>query len=459
MRLLNPDALKGELTVDRVRIIGGGLAGCEAAWQLASRGVDVVLYEMRPERQTPAHSTDLLGELVCSNSLKSEELTNAAGLLKAEMRLLGSLIIHAADAARVPGGSALAVDRIEFASFLTSRIEQHPRVKVVRQEITELDPEDEQITIIATGPLTSTAFAQSLKELTGEEYLYFYDAAAPIVTAESLDMSKLFWGSRWGKGGDDYLNSAMTEEQYQAFWNALVSAEKHPIKDFEKEVFFEACMPVEELAKRGRDTLAFGPLKPVGLVPPGWTDRPYAVVQLRIDNRERTLLNLVGFQTNLRWGEQDRVFRMIPGLENAEFVRYGVMHKNVYINSPSVLRDTGQVRAYPHILIAGQLSGVEGYLESAASGILAGINAYRLVRNEEPLSLPCETMLGALMSYISDRSKEALQPMHASFGLLPSATARGGRKQKRQAQAEKALAKLGDHLRSHSLLQQIGELQ
>lgn len=440
--------------MQRVHVVGGGLAGCEAAWQLASRGVDVVLYEMRPERQTPAHTTGLLGELVCSNSLKSEELSNASGLLKAEMRLMGSLVMQAAEAARVPGGSALAVDRTVFASFLTARIEQHPRVEVVRQEITELDPSDGQVTVVATGPLTSAQLAQSLKRLTGEEYLYFYDAAAPIVAAESLDMAKLFWGSRWGKGGDDYLNAPMTEVQYETFWRALVAAERYPLKDFEREVFFEACMPIEELAKRGRDTLAFGPLKPVGLMPPGWTDRPYAVVQLRIDNRERTLFNLVGFQTNLRWGEQDRVFRLIPGLENAEFVRYGVMHRNVYINSPSVLRDTGQMRSYPHILIAGQLSGVEGYLESAASGILTGINAWRLVNGQEPLSFPRETMLGALMSYISDQSKETLQPMHAAFGLLPPVAVRGGRRQRRQAQAERAIAALRGFLRDQGLLQQ-----
>lgn len=441
--------------MDRVRIIGGGLAGCEAAWQLASRGIDVTLYEMRPMQLTPAHSTGFLGELVCSNSLKSEELTNGAGLLKAEMRLLGSLIMQAADASRVPGGAALVVDRTEFATYLTNHLEQHPRVTIVRQEVTDLDPSAEGVTVVASGPLTSPALAESLKRLTGEEYLYFYDAAAPIVTFESLDMSKLFWGSRWGKGDEDYLNAPMTEEQYDSFWRALVSAERHPLKEFEKEVFFEACMPIEELARRGRDTLAFGPLKPVGLVPPGWTSRPYAVVQLRIDNRDRTLFNLVGFQTNLKWGEQDRVFRMIPGLENAEFVRYGVMHRNVYINSPSLLKVTTQMRDYPNILIAGQLSGVEGYLESAASGILAGINASRLIQGQSALSLPTDTMLGALMSYICDESKETLQPMHASFGLLPPVTVRGGRKQRRQAQAERALDSLRSFLQEHGLVQDV----
>jgi methylenetetrahydrofolate--tRNA-(uracil-5-)-methyltransferase len=435
-----------------VRIIGGGLAGSEAAWQLASRGIDVSLYEMRPGRMTPAHSTGLLSELVCSNSLKSEDLSNAAGLLKAEMRMMGSLTMQAADKARVPAGAALAVDRAEFATSVTAALEQHPRVHIFREEFADVDPSDDTVTIIATGPLTSESLISSIKALTGAEYLYFYDAAAPIVSAESLDMSRLFWGSRWGKGESDYLNAPMTKEEYEAFWHALVTAERHPLKQFEKEVFFEACMPVEELARRGKDTLAFGPLKPVGLMPPGWSNRPYAVVQLRIDNRERTLFNLVGFQTNLRWGEQDRVFRMIPGLENAEFVRYGVMHRNVYIDSPSVLLSTAQMRCYPHILIAGQLSGVEGYLESAASGILSGINASRLVRGQPAVSLPDTTMLGALMRYISDEGKQAFQPMHASFGLLPSSDVKGGRKQKRQAQATESLRTLGAFLSEHGLV-------
>lgn len=434
-----------------VRIIGGGLAGSEAAWQLASRGIDVSLYEMRPGRMTPAHSTELLGELVCSNSLKSEELSNAGGLLKAEMRLMGSLIMQAAERAKVPAGAALAVDRTEFASFVTASLERHPRVRLIREEITEIDPSDDSVTIIATGPLTSTSLVSSVRALTGADYLYFYDAAAPIVSTESLDMSRLFWGSRWGKGESDYLNAPMTKEQYEAFWHALVTAERHSLKEFEQEIFFEACMPVEELAKRGKDTLAYGPLKPVGLMPPGWSSRPYAVVQLRIDNRERTLFNLVGFQTNLKWGEQDRVFRMIPGLENAEFVRYGVMHRNIYVNSPSVLLSTAQMRSYPHILIAGQLSGVEGYLESAASGILSGINASRLVSGQPAVSLPNTTMLGALMRYISDEEKQDFQPMHVSFGLLPPSNAKGGRKQKRQALARESLRTLGAFLREHDL--------
>jgi len=435
----------------KVRVIGGGLAGSEAAWHLAELGVDVDLYEMRPHNMTPAHSTGLLGELVCSNSLKSEELSNAAGLLKEEMRLMGSLVMEAAEAARVPAGSALAVDRHEFARFITERLENHPRVNLIRQEVTQLNPNDGLVTVVATGPLTSKSFSSVLQELTGGEHLYFYDAAAPIVSASSLDMSKLFWGSRYGKGDADYLNAPMTEEEYERFWQALVTAERHELKEFEREVFFEGCMPVEVLASRGRDTLAFGPLKPVGLTPPGWSGRPYAVVQLRIDNRERTLFNLVGFQTNLKWGEQERVFRLIPGLERAEFVRYGVMHRNVYLNAPAVLRSTCELRDHPGIFIAGQLSGVEGYLESSASGILAGMNAGRRVRGLEPFSLPEETVFGALMSYVSYEGKENLQPMHVSFGLLPSAAAKGGKKQKRLAQAERSLRVLATFLNEHDL--------
>jgi methylenetetrahydrofolate--tRNA-(uracil-5-)-methyltransferase len=401
-----------------VRVIGGGLAGSEAAWHLAEQGVDVDLYEMRPQTMTPAHSTGLLGELVCSNSLKSEDLSNAAGLLKAEMRLMGSLVMEAAEAARVPAGSALAVDRHEFAEFITARLQSHPRINLIRQEVTQLHPNDGLVTVVATGPLTSQPLSDFLMRLTGGEHLYFYDAAAPIVSADSLDMGKLFWGSRWGKGDADYLNAPMTEEEYDAFWQALVTAEGHELKEFEREVFFEGCMPVEVLASRGRHTLAFGPLKPVGLIPPGWSSRPYAVVQLRIDNRERTLFNLVGFQTNLKWGEQERVFRLIPGLERAEFVRYGVMHRNVYLNAPAVLKSTCEMRDYPGVFIAGQLSGVEGYLESSASGILAGMNAAKRVRGLEPVSLPEETVFGALMSYVTYEGKETLQPMHVSFGRV-----------------------------------------
>jgi methylenetetrahydrofolate--tRNA-(uracil-5-)-methyltransferase len=432
-----------------VRVIGGGLAGSEAAWHLAEQGVDVDLYEMRPQTMTPAHSTGLLGELVCSNSLKSEDLSNAAGLLKAEMRLMGSLVMEAAEAARVPAGSALAVDRHEFAEFITARLQSHPRINLIRQEVTQLHPNDGLVTVVATGPLTSQPLSDFLMRLTGGEHLYFYDAAAPIVSADSLDMGKLFWGSRWGKGDADYLNAPMTEEEYDAFWQALVTAEGHELKEFEREVFFEGCMPVEVLASRGRHTLAFGPLKPVGLIPPGWSSRPYAVVQLRIDNRERTLFNLVGFQTNLKWGEQERVFRLIPGLERAEFVRYGVMHRNVYLNAPAVLKSTCEMRDYPGVFIAGQLSGVEGYLESSASGILAGMNAAKRVRGLEPVSLPEETVFGALMSYVTYEGKETLQPMHVSFGLLPRADAKGGKKQKRLAQAERSLRVLRAFLKEH----------
>ncbi|BCV21110.1 methylenetetrahydrofolate--tRNA-(uracil(54)-C(5))-methyltransferase (FADH(2)-oxidizing) TrmFO [Moorella sp. Hama-1] len=401
---------------DKVTIIGGGLAGSEAAWQAARRGVAVELWEMRPEKLTPAHSTGYLAELVCSNSLRADSLENAAGLLKAEMRQAGSLIMAVAATCRVPAGKALAVDREEFAARVTAAIESHPGITLVREEM-QVIPGD-GVVIIATGPLTSPAMTRALQEFAGAEYLYFYDAAAPIVTAESLDYSRIFRASRYGRG-EDYLNCPFNQEEYEAFYQALVAAERHAGHEFEAEVVFEGCMPVEVMAARGKDTLRFGPLRPVGLIDPATGQEPYAVVQLRQDNAAGTLYNLVGFQTSLRWGEQERVFRLIPGLQEAEFVRFGVMHRNTYINSPLLLQPTLQLKAEPRIFLAGQLTGVEGYIESAACGLVAGINAARYVRGEEPLVPSTFTAHGALLHYITDPTHTPFQPMHINYGLLP----------------------------------------
>ncbi|SMB95462.1 methylenetetrahydrofolate--tRNA-(uracil-5-)-methyltransferase [Thermanaeromonas toyohensis ToBE] len=402
---------------EKLIVIGGGLAGSEAAWQAAQRGIKVELWEMRPYQTTPAHRTGYLAELVCSNSLRSNELENAAGLLKEEMRRAGSLLMEVAEKHRVPAGKALAVDRVAFSQEVTSRIEAHPFITLVRQEAKEIPSEG--VVIIASGPLTSPALTEALRELTGEEYLYFYDAAAPIVTAESLDWSKLFRGSRYGKGEEDYLNCPLTEEEYYTFYQALVNAERHLPHPFEKEIYFEGCMPIEEMARRGPDTLRYGPMKPTGLVDPATGKQPFAVVQLRQDNREGTLYNLVGFQTSLKWGEQDRVFRLIPALRNAEFVRYGVMHRNTYINSPRLLLPTLQLKERPEIFLAGQITGVEGYIESAAMGLLAGLNAARLLKGLKPLVLPRETAHGALAHYITEAHPQNFQPMNINFGLLP----------------------------------------
>ena len=427
---------------NRVTVIGGGLAGSEAAWQVARRGIPVRLYEMRPVKSTPAHHTGNLAELVCSNSLRGAQLDQAPGLLKEEMRRLGSLIMQAADASAIPAGSALAVDREEFSRRVTEAILNHPLIEVIREEVTE-PPADGPV-IIATGPLTSDALSRWIRAFTGEEYLAFFDAAAPIVTYESLDLSKLFRASRYGKGsGDDYLNSPMTREQYEAFWQALVEAERHVPHDFERGLFFEGCLPIEEMARRGPDTLRYGPLKPVGLVDPRTGKEPYAVVQLRRDNRYGTLYNLVGFQTSLKWGEQKRVFRMIPGLENAEFARYGVMHRNTFICSPKILKPTMQTRKRPDLFFAGQITGVEGYIESAATGIVAGINAARLVRGEEPVAFPPETAHGALTRYITEAHPDHFQPMNIAFGLLPPLPRRvRDPRRRRLLMAERALKAL-----------------
>lgn len=422
-------------------VIGAGLAGSEAAWQIAARGVPVRLYEMRPAKTTPAHSTGLFAELVCSNSLRADALTNAVGLLKEEMRRLGSLVMHAADKNRVPAGGALAVDRERFSRMITEMVRQHPLVTVVREEVREIPAR--RPVILATGPLTSDAMARAVRKLTGDDHLYFYDAVAPILTLDSVDLDKAYWLSRYGKGEPAYLNCPLSRAEYDRFWEALVSAARAPLRDFEREIYFEGCMPVEVLAARGRETLAFGPLKPVGLTDPRTGRRPYAVVQLRKDNREGTLLNMVGFQTNLKWGEQKRVFRMIPALENAEFVRYGVMHRNTFINAPAVLRPTLECRASPGLFFAGQMSGVEGYVESAASGLLAGINTARRARGAEPVVMPPETAHGALINYIMQADPGRFQPMNVTFGLFPPLPERVKNKKERYlAYSRRALERL-----------------
>ena len=436
----------------RVIVVGGGLAGSEAAWQAARLRVRVRLYEMRPVRMTPAHQTDGLAELVCSNSLGGVGLDTPAGLLKEEMRRLGSLILQAAEKAAVPAGSALGVDREQFSREVTRQVEGHPLIEVVREEVTRVPQPPDGAVIIATGPLTSDALAQDLARLTGARYLAFYDAAAPIVTAESVDSSKGFWASRWNKGTPDYFNLPLTRAEYEAFVRELAAAEAHPGHLEDELKFFEGCVPVEELARRGPDTLRFGPMRPVGLVDPATGRMPYAVVQLRKEDREGRLLNLVGFQTRLKWGEQARIFRMIPGLENAEFVRFGVVHRNTFVNSPALLLPTAQLRQHPRLLLAGLIVGVEGYVESAAVGLLAGLNAARLVRGEPPLVLPATTMMGALIHYVTTARAEDFQPMNAAFGLLPPLPQEyRSRKERRLAQSRRALADLEAFLKEVGL--------
>ncbi|WP_289136465.1 FADH(2)-oxidizing methylenetetrahydrofolate--tRNA-(uracil(54)-C(5))-methyltransferase TrmFO [uncultured Brevibacillus sp.] len=425
------------MTLPTITVVGAGLAGSEAAWQIAQAGVPVKLYEMRPKTQTPAHHTDKFAELVCSNSLRANTLTNAVGVLKEEMRRLGSVIISAADRCAVPAGGALAVDRHEFADYVTEAVRNHPLVEVVTEEITEIP---EGIVVIATGPLTSPALSQQLKDLTGEEYLYFYDAAAPILEKESIDMNKVFVASRYDKGEAAYLNCPMSEEEFNRFYDELIAAEAVPLKEFEKEIFFEGCMPIEVMAKRGRQTMVFGPLKPVGLIDPRTGKKPYAVVQLRQDNGAATLYNIVGFQTHLKWPEQKRVFSMIPGLENCEIVRYGVMHRNTFINSPKLLKPTYQYKERESLFFAGQMTGVEGYVESAASGLLAGINAARLAKGEELLVLPPETVIGSMARYITTADSKHFQPMNANFGLVPELAERiRNKREKNEKLAERAL--------------------
>lgn len=427
-----------------VKVIGAGLAGCEAAWQTANAGIETELYEMKPLKYSPAHHYEGMAELVCSNSLKAARIDSACGLLKEEMRRLGSLIVPCAEATKVEAGGALAVDRKKFSDLVTERIKSHPLIRVISEEVTAI-PEGN--VIIATGPLTSGAFADSIAERCGS-YLSFFDAAAPIVTYDSLDKELVFFASRYDKGDADYINCPMNKEEYELFYHELINAESAPLKEFDRESFkvYEGCMPVEVLARRGEDTMRFGPLKPVGLIDKRTGKRPYAVVQLRKENREGTMYNLVGFQTNLKFGEQKRVFSLIPGLQNAEFVRYGVMHRNSFINSPALLKATFEMKNCPGVFFAGQITGVEGYVESAASGIMAGINMAAKMKGKPEFIMPPETMTGALSAYISDSfNEENFQPMGSNMGILPELPERiKDKKKKYQMYADRALMKLGE---------------
>ena len=424
----------------KVTVIGAGLAGSEAAWQLAKRGIDVTLYEMKPAKMSPAHKSPLFAELVCSNSLRSDRLQNAVGLLKEEMRLLDSLVMKAADAARVPAGGALAVDRERFSGFITETLRNHPHITVVDEEVMEIP---EGPVIVATGPLTSDGMAEAIMRLPGMSALHFYDAAAPIVMAESLDMEKVFRASRYERG-DDYLNCPMNKEEYDAFVEALLGAETAPVHGFEENMVFEGCMPVEVMARRGHMVLAFGPMKPVGLKDPHTGKEAYAVVQLRQDDAAGTMYNLVGFQTRLKFGEQKRVFGMIPGLENAEFARYGVMHRNTFLNSPGMLDHTFRMIEKPEVYFAGQMTGVEGYVESAASGLMAAISLARRLRGEEAIEFPTATAIGALSHYAATPNHD-FQPMNITFGLIDSLDKRVRNKMQRYEMiAERALAIVRD---------------
>lgn len=433
--------------IPKIKVIGAGLAGCEAAWQAAKLGVLVELYEMKPHKFTPAHHSKGYAELVCSNSLRSNQTSNAVGLLKEEMRLMGSLIMEAAYATEVPAGSALAVNREEFSAYITEKIKSHPNITVFEEEVSDISLDE--ITVVATGPLTSEPMAKKISALTGGGELHFFDAAAPIIDFSSVDMSTAFFASRYGKGNpEDYLNCPMTKEEYDVFYNALISAESAPLKSFDKEyqesemVVFEGCMPVEVMAKRGYDTLRFGPMKPVGLPVPTTGEDAFATVQLRRENKEGTMYNIVGFQTHLTFGEQKRVFRLIPGLQSAEFFRYGVMHRNTYLNSPGYLTSTYSVRNNPNLFFAGQMTGVEGYVESASSGFVAGLNAARLALSLEPLIFPCETEIGALANYVSEGGvSSSFQPMNANFGIIApfDKKIKGGKKCRNEAYAERSL--------------------
>jgi methylenetetrahydrofolate--tRNA-(uracil-5-)-methyltransferase len=424
-----------------VTVIGGGLAGSEAAWQIARRGLDVCLYEMRPNVSTPAHTTDQLGELVCSNSLKSDLPGTAPHLLKEELRRMDSLLLRIADKVKIPAGHALAVDRDKFCRSLTEEISQIPQIRIVREEVRELPTDG--ITIVATGPLTSESLSESIIRFAGSQNLYFYDAVSPIVDAVSLDCSKLFAASRYGKGGEDYLNAYFSRDEYRRFYEALITAESAQLHSFEKAIYFEGCLPIEELARRGQDTLRFGPMKPVGLIDPRTERRPYAAVQLRLENLMADCYNLVGFQNHLKYPEQKRIFRMIPGLENAEFQRFGQIHRNSYIHSPRILHPTLQSRMNPALFFAGQICGVEGYVESIATGVLAGMNAGRLAQGREPLAPPRSTACGSLVHYVSSAGNKDFQPANISFGLLsesPEELSRiRDRKERHRLQVQEAL--------------------
>ncbi len=401
----------------KIKVIGAGLAGCEAAWQIAKKDIDVELWEMKPQKYSPAHKNPDFAELVCSNSLRADGIYNAVGLLKEEMRKIGSLIMECADTTKVPAGGALAVDREGFSKLVTDKIKNHPKITIKSGEVTRID--ENEYTIIATGPLSSDGIISEIKRLTGSDYLHFFDAAAPIVTYDSIDMTKAFRAARYGKGGDDYINCPMNKEEYLRFWTELKSAETAPLHEgVEDPKVFEGCMPIEVMASRGEDTMRFGPLKPVGLTNPHDNSRPYAVVQLRQDNADGSLYNIVGFQTHLKFGEQKRVFSMIGGLENAEFIRYGVMHRNTYINSPSLLNNTYSMIKYPKIYFAGQITGVEGYIESAASGMVAGMCAARKILGKDEIIFSNKTALGALSNYISNQSVTDFQPMNVNFGIF-----------------------------------------
>ncbi len=431
----------------KVKVIGAGLAGCEAAWQVAKLGVSVELYEMKPKSFSPAHHREEFAELVCSNSLRSNQLSNAVGLLKAEMHKMGSLILEAAYKTEVPAGSALAVDREKFSSYITEKIRSNPKITVINEEITEIDPNTDDIVIYATGPLTSDKLADSILEFVGGDELHFYDAAAPIVDATTIDYDVAFFASRYGKGnGDDYLNCPMNEEQYDAFYKALLGAEMAPLKEFDAEAqkdvkVFEGCMPVEVMAKRGYDVLRFGPMKPVGLPLPSTGKDAFATVQLRKENLDATMYNIVGFQTHLTFPEQKRVFRMIPGLENAEFFRYGVMHRNTYLNSTKLLNPDYSAKKNENIFFAGQMTGVEGYVESASSGFVAGVNAALKAKGKRGLIFPATTEIGALSHYISDKNVNNFQPMNANFGIIAplDKKVKGGKTARNEAYSVRSL--------------------
>lgn len=426
--------------MDEVIVIGGGLAGCEAAYQVAKRGIKVKLYEMKPKKFSPAHSNENLAEIVCSNSFKSNAITNACGLLKEELRRLDSLLIKTADENSVPAGQALAVDREKFAEAVTKKIKEIENIEVINEEITEI-PKD-KIVIIATGPLTSESLSKQIASLTGQDKLYFFDAAAPIIEKETIDMQIAFWGDRYGKGDSNYINLPMNEQEYKEFYNELVNAEVVTLHNFEKREIFESCMPIEIMAQRGEDTLRYGPLKPVGFTDPRTGKRPYAIVQLRQDNKEGTLFNMVGFQTNLKFGEQKRVFSKIPGLKNAEFVKYGVMHRNTYINSSLLLDRTYNLKQNNNIYFAGQITGVEGYVESISSGLVAGINVANQILGKPKQIFPEETVIGKLADYISTENAK-FQPMNANFGILPELPQKIRDKQERyQALADRALTEI-----------------
>lgn len=435
-----------------IHIVGGGLAGVEAAYQVARLGGKVKLYEMKPHKKSPAHQSDDLAELVCSNSLKGNRISNACGLLKEELRYLGSICMESAEQSRVPAGDALAVDRDKFSRYITEKIKNHPNIEVVPGEVTKIP---DGISILATGPLTSEPLAKEIADLLGEESLYFFDAAAPVVAKDSIDMSICYKMARYGKGTADYINCPFTKEQYDAFYQELINAKLAPLHlEEEKKVkVFEGCMPIEVMAKRGENTLLFGPMKPVGLPDPVTGAKYHAVVQLRQENTEDTMYNLVGFQTNLTFGEQKRVFSMIPGLQNAEFLRYGVMHRNTYINAPKNLLPTNQLKEHKNVFLAGQMTGVEGYVESMASGLLAGVNAYLYAKGEEMLTFPKETALGALLHYITDETIENFQPMNMNFGILPKLDERIKSKQERYEKiASIALDKMQQFIRENQVL-------